>query len=68
MATRPEADAKMPLLSSQLGRPDLGAERRHLAARDEKWAEVWRVHAKRYDRAEEVLRRHQNKLNNMEIF
>jgi len=49
LTTPAEADAKLPLMSSQLGM-DLGAERRHVAERDEGLAEMWAVHSKRYER------------------
>ncbi len=49
LATAKEADRKLPLMSSQLGL-EIGAERRHVEARDEVWAETWRVHGKRYER------------------
>lgn len=49
LTTQREAASKLPLMSSQLG-VDLGAEIRHVAARDEKYAETWRVHSKRYER------------------
>ena len=54
LSTAKEADRKLALMSSQLAR-ELGAERRHVAAREEVWAEMWRVHGKRYERRDERM-------------
>jgi superfamily II DNA/RNA helicase len=53
LSTAKEADKKLALMSSQLAR-ELGAERRHVAVREEVWAEMWRVHGKRYERNEDA--------------
>jgi superfamily II DNA/RNA helicase len=68
LTTEDEANARLPLLGSQLGldvsrkqvaaAPDLpstAVSRRHVEERDEKWAETWRVHEKIIHAEEKAL-------------
>ena len=45
ITTPEEADARLPAIGSQLG-IDLSAQRRHVATRDERLAQMWTVHSK----------------------
>ena len=45
LTTKDEADQRLPTIGSQLG-VDFRTDRRHLDARNERWAEMWTVHEK----------------------